>query len=436
MEYPRILIIGQYFHTKSGGGITLTNLFKNWEKKNIAVAAECIQDPDFSLCDKYYNLGSLELKRRFPFNLEIRGNAVKSGILREAEISAFSSTISGSFKTVVQSGIRKKYSFFLKITGLDNYRKKIQISDKFLSWVKEFSPDFIYSQLSSIQLIDFVSQLQKILALPVAIHIMDDWPMTIGKQGIFKSFWNRRANDKFVKLIRNSKILMSISEAMSEEYKKRYGKNFAPFHNPIDLQHWSRISEKNYGLNEEFVILYAGRIGIGIRNSLCDVADSIDRLIKKGLRIKFQIQPTSYDPVLNYLEKFDFVKLKPPVSYNKLPNIFSKADLLLLTNDFDSESISFLKYSMPTKASEFMMSGTPILLYSSGETAITRHALKYQWAYIISEKNGDKLDSAISELYKKMELRIKLGKSAQKYAMENFNADLIREQFRKSFLSK
>jgi glycosyltransferase involved in cell wall biosynthesis len=436
MEYPRILIIGQYFHARSGGGITLTNLFKDWKKENIAVAAECIRNPDFSVCSLYYNMGSLEFKKRFPFNFEIQKNTAKSGVLQEAKNDIFSSTILEGKHNVGQSGIRKTYSSFLKGTGLNNYRKKIQISDKLLSWIKEFSPDIIYSQLSSIQLIDFVKQLQTTLALPVAIHIMDDWPMTIGKQGMLKSFWNKRANNKFLKLIRTSKILMTISEAMSEEYERRYGQKFTHFHNPIDLKQWGRVAEKSYETNGKFVVLYAGRIGTGIRTSLCDVANTINKLIKKGFEIEFQVQATCYDPILDDLKKFDFIKLNSPVPYHELPGILSMADLLLLANDFDSHSISFLKYSMPTKASEFMISGTPILLYSSAETAVTKHALKHHWSYIVSEKSEDKLESAISELYKKIELRRELGKSARKYAIENFDGEKIREQFRKNFILK
>lgn len=436
MKYPKILIIGQYFHTRSGGGITLTNLFKGWEKENIAVAAECIQNPFFSVCEKYYNLGSLEIKKRFPFNLKKRKNDIKSGVIGENKTDVFSSAITVCKKPTTQIRIRKTYSSFLQITGLDNYKRRFQISKEFLSWVKEFSPDIIYSQLSSIELIDFVSEIQKTLNLPVAVHIMDDWPMTIGKQGIFKSFWNRKANAKFQKLLRTSKILMSISEAMSEEYKIRYNQNFIHFHNPVDLERWNSRTKKDYTSNEKFVILYAGRIGTGIRTCLYDIADAVDKLIKNGLKIEVQIQTTSYDFVLDDLKKNDFIKFNHPVSYSELPDLLSNADLLLLANDFDDKSISFLKYSMPTKASEYMASGTPILLYSSKETAVTKHAIKYNWAYVVSEKDRNKLESAISELYQKEELRAALARFARKYAIENFDGKLIREQFRESFCLK
>ncbi|MEO7046241.1 MAG: hypothetical protein ABI091_13105, partial [Ferruginibacter sp.] len=131
------------------------------------------------------------------------------------------------------------------------------------------------------------------------------------------------------------------------------------------------------------------------------------------------------------LDKYDFIRLNASVPYKELPKIFSEADLLLLPNDFDSRSVSFLRYSMPTKASEYMISGTPILIYSSIETAVANHALKYKWGYVASEKDQVLLRNSIEELYNNKELRFKLGTSAKSYAINNYNGIIIREQFRK-----
>jgi glycosyltransferase involved in cell wall biosynthesis len=191
-------------------------------------------------------------------------------------------------------------------------------------------------------------------------------------------------------------------------------------------------SKSNYEFHGCFKILYAGRIGPGIKNVFFEIAAAIKNLVSKGLKIEFHIQSTSHDPILDELIKYNFIKLNPSVAYNELPKIFANAHLLLLPNDFDSRSISFLKYSMPTKASEYMISGTPILLYSSTETAVTRHALKYNWAYIVSEQNRQLLETAIEELYNNKELRSKLGSVAREYAIKNYNGVMIREQFKKT----
>lgn len=428
MNYPKILIVGQYFNTATGGGITMTNLFKEWNKDNIAVAAPDIHNPTLEVCNKYYQLGSFEMIRRFPFNLNRWDKHIKSGPINLSKISLTSSPNSSYKKSL----LKKVYVRLLHFTGLYHYKSRYKISKEFLKWVKEYSPDIIYSQLSTIELIDFVAELNKILNVPVAIHIMDDWPLTISKKGIFQSYWKKRIDKKFRSLLKESTIFLSISEAMSKEYYNRYGYNFIPFHNPIDLNFWGVHSKSNYEFYECFKILYAGRIGPGIKNCFFDIAAAIKTLVSRGLQIEFHIQSTSDDPILNELVKYNFIKLNPPVAYNELPKVFASADLLLLPNDFESSSISFLRYSMPTKASEYMISGTPVLLYSSTETAVTKHALKYNWAYIVSEQNKQLLETAIEQLYSNKELRSKLGSLAREYAINNYNGVTIREQFKKT----
>ena len=147
MNYPKILIVGQYFNTTSGGGITMTNLFKDWKKENIAVAAQDIYNPNFEVCNKYYRLGSLEIKRRFPFNLNPWAKPIKSGIINGPKIFGESST-----NTVKNSLLKKIYLSLLHFTGLYHYKSRYTISNHFLKWVKEYSPDIIYSQLSTIEL--------------------------------------------------------------------------------------------------------------------------------------------------------------------------------------------------------------------------------------------------------------------------------------------
>lgn len=430
-KYPKVLIVGQYFELNSGGGITLTNLFKGWDKDKVAVVCENIVQPDNSVCEKYYQLGLKESRRRFPFNLNLWRKRKASGPPEFNSNIIYKALKTESFKrSFIHSFISRLFYFI----GGAYFYKRYNITDELMVWIRNFSPDIIYSQLSNLELISLVDDLKTKLNLPLAIHIMDDWPATIGKQSFFKSFWNKRANMKFRKLLKKSKILLSISEAMSKEYKERYGRNFIHFHNPIDLKLWTVASDKSYKLTENFVILYAGRIGTGIRTCLYDIANAIEELVRIGLRIEFHIQTTSSDSILEDLKKFKFIKINPPVPYIELPVIFSKADLLLLANDFDNESISFLKYSMPTKASEYMASGTPILLYSSNEIAVTKHAFKYNWAYIVSEKNKNKLEFAISELYENEELRNRLGRTAREYAIKNFDGMIIRDQFRRSFI--
>ena len=224
---------------------------------------------------------------------------------------------------------------------------------------------------------------------------------------------------------------MSISDAMSEEYEIRYGYKFIPFHNPIDINFWRKYQKNNYELNEIPNILYAGRIGIGIENSLKEVAEAVKTVNDKlGVNLKFIIK-TNEKP--EWIRQFSCVEAQEMEPHYKMPEVFSRADILLLSLDFSDESIRFTKYSMPTKASEYMASATPILLYASSETGVVNHALNHKWAYVVSEKNNEILGKAITDLYKKKELRKQLGTTAKEFAEKNYDGNHVRSEFRKAF---
>jgi glycosyltransferase involved in cell wall biosynthesis len=427
-SYPKVLIIGQMFDKESGGGITLTNLFFGWDSNNIAVVDNKIENPDFSVCKNVYCIGTLEIERGFPFNLKRLDEKSSSGI-----IDINTSQKKQILERKIDGGkLEKLKDYLITITGQIHRRRRFVKSKEFSKWLTEFSPDIIYSQLSSLEIIRFVKLIHEDIKKPLVLHIMDDWPETItfNQKGIFRLYWTHLINKELRQIFKKADVLMSISESMSEEYYLRYRRTFIPFHNPIDVNNWTSKKNKDYSFNENFKILYAGRIGTGVQNCLLDITTAIRNLIKKGLKIELHIQATTDNTILKELAKFDFVTLQSQVTYYQLPDIFSSADLLLLPNDFDKKSVSFLKYSMPTKASEYMVSGTPILVFSSSETAIAKHALKYGWAYVVSENSLEKLEAAISKLYEDKELRRELGSRAKAFAIKNFDSGKIRENFK------
>lgn len=429
MIFPKVLIVGQYFDTRTGGGITMGNLFRGWDKNRLAVASEQIANPDFEVCEIYYQLGSLEIKRSFPFNLNIWGKRIYSGLIKKGPANKIIPSQPSPFSTK-----KSLYINFLKFTGLFYYKARYRYSDQFENWVQAYSPDIIYTQLASIELIEFIGKLQKKLNKPMAIHIMDDWPKTISKEGLFSNYWQTQIISGLKDLLSNSSALFSISDAMSQEYKRRYGFNFVPFHNPTDLSFWERSSKNNYDNKGVFTFLYAGRIGTGILNCFFDIAKAIEKFNQGEEKIELVIQNSNAEILLSDLTKYNFVKFKPSVAYEELPQIFSQADALLLPNDFDDRSISFLKYSMPTKASEFMISGTPIFLYSHKETAISQSAIHHNWAFTANDNRTEALMSALGEFYHNKELRIRIAMQAKRYAMRNFESEQVKRSFREALI--
>jgi hypothetical protein len=71
MKYKKVVLFGQAFNNFSGGGITLSNLFKGWPIGNLAVVSYpfMLHNASTNLCKDYYQIGSEELTWRLPFSL-------------------------------------------------------------------------------------------------------------------------------------------------------------------------------------------------------------------------------------------------------------------------------------------------------------------------------------------------------------------------------
>jgi glycosyltransferase involved in cell wall biosynthesis len=430
LNFPRVLIFGQPFNNRQGGGITLSNLFKGWDKDKIAVAAtgHVMSGVTMEICDTYYQLGSDEYIWKFPFNHIQR--KFQSGPIKFNNNQHSSPFVK---KSRLRHILVNKYFYpALKWLGLFHNAAEIRLTDRFRKWLLEFKPEIIYLQVYSFDTVKFARVLIDILKVPSIIHMMDDWPSTISSRGPFKEYWFKKIDREFRTLLSEVDLFLSIGEAMSEEYQKRYGKGFIPFHNPIDIFHWEQNKKASYDIDESNIkILYSGRIGMGISRSLIEIAEAIEFLNRSGFKTKFHIQsPVTNPGIIEKLLQYKCIVINSFAEYSALPGIFSRADILVIANDFDTVGISFLRYSMPTKASEYMMSGTPVLVYSHYDTAVSRFFSTYGCGHCVTEHNPDTLLNAIKELIFNEEYRANLGTNAVKIASKLFDGDKIREEFR------
>jgi glycosyltransferase involved in cell wall biosynthesis len=263
--------------------------------------------------------------------------------------------------------------------------------------------------------------------------MMDDWPLIITGKGLFKKYWQKKIDKEFRKLLDQTSVLMSISHEMAREYKIRYNKDFITFHNSIDIEFWKQHQRKNYELGENPTILYAGRIGLGIESSLELIIKAIEMVNEElKMSLKFILQ-TQEKP--KWIGKYKSVVHKSFVSYNDLPKVFAESDFLLLPYDFSEESVKYIKLSMPTKAPEYMVSGTPIIIFAPEVTAIVKYANEEKWAEVITENKISKIAESIKKLVRDKELRQRIAQNAIKTAEKNHNSTDVRNQFKKVIIS-
>jgi len=428
-NYPKILIFSQSFNTISGGGITLTSLFGSWPKDKIAVLSYPFMLTYISdeICANNYQIGSEELHWIFPFS--IFKKKYESGLVKTTKEKP--QVLKRNNHPIRSEFLLRLFKPLLEWMDLVHFISRISISKRLIEWLSEYDPDLIYFQISNRESINFAMDLVNHLKIPSVIHMMDDWPSTIARKGILKPFWQKKIDGEFRQLLSRIDLHLSICHEMSTEYQKRYGYKFLSFHNTLDLTRWTLFTRKDLRLNAGTkIILFSGRIGKGIEQSLFELAAAVDILRLEGVEISLHIQSPRNEPaILDQLKSYGSVKVNPPIEYEKVPELYSKADILVLANDFSADGIRFLKYSMPTKAPEYMISGTPVLVYASSETALYKLFHENVCGHCVTNQNSIELANAVKLLLEDLSYRKTLSRNAVAYAIEHFDSRKGREMF-------
>ena len=300
------------------------------------------------------------------------------------------------------------------------------ISTALSSWIESFDPDLIYTHLGEISHTLLFEQIRLAYKKPYAVHIMDDWfqfhPECKQDGPMYPMVCNQ---------IQKASVLMAICDGMATEFKKRFGREFLAFHNPVDVESRKHLVKSDWSIkNESFTILFAG----SLKNKLQDYAEvckAIDDLRRKrDYRISFHLYTMDHDSTeARRLEEFQGVKVFAHIPNDQIAAMLVEADLLLLNLSLDENQARIAMFSMPTKTSEYMYSGTPILVYAHADSALTLYAQEYNWGFVVTERDSEKLKKAIADLYKNESLRQSLGETSHSLAVTRHNKVQVSQDF-------
>lgn len=424
-QIVKVLIVGQNFENTTGPGITLSNLFSFYPKDKIAVATNR-QNSDLAYCDKVFVWGRGEY--RYAFNTP-NANSLIERIAKNARGLSTRSFLRGYLGDVIGLLLSMIVLFLGRLKGIFSQQKchgYSYLSMRLYRWIKEYKPDVIYTQLGGIQPIILFEQIRIAFQKPYVIHFMDDWIQKTNEL-TENSVWY----ELFYNQVRQAGLLMGICEWMAVEYRSRFGRDFLFYHNPVDMDKWGPKSRQSWDKNgNRFVIMFAGKLGR--KNvALVEVCEAVHELNSgQDLDIQLQVYTNDFEsPEAKRLLGYRGVKVFGFVSNERIIDVMAAADALLLPLSFEDNYVRITRLSMPTKTSEYMISGTPILVYAHPDTALNKYATEYEWGYVVSERNCNAIKSAIMNLYSDRDLRRRLGERAVSLAKTRHSLHEVSRDF-------
>ncbi|MFI3307181.1 MAG: glycosyltransferase family 4 protein [Mycoplasmatota bacterium] len=290
-------------------------------------------------------------------------------------------------------------------------------SIKALFMKKDFDVVYVY-QLSPITMAIPAIIVSKIKKIPLVIHCLDQWPISITTADIKKTSFIYKLLEKISRFIYNQADIITTS---SKSFKKYFVKELKLTKEKKFL-YFPSYAEDNYSnikylKDKNFDLLFAGNIGPA--QSVETIVEAAN-LLKKETNIKFHIvgDGLSKKECEDLAKKY---KLKNIVFYgyhsvDKMPDFYKLADAFLITM-VDNEVVN---NTLPAKVQSYMVAKRPIIGAISGEVSdVIKEANCGLTCKSLDYKNLAKI---IKEASTHKDLN-KWGKNAEKYYQENFKKE-------------
>ena len=435
-QFSRILLIDTTLHKCSATGITLSNLFGGWPKDLLFMVGDQLS-VKLSIEAGYrgtYQLNANDYYHKFPLGLVLLLYRTLSGWVRKMFFNVELNSTRTDKSSEIESNrfsIKNYFQSLFQYLGLDHLLFRQVISKELRQWINTHNPDYFYAVLSSRHSILFARNLVSEFRKPIVVHIMDDWPTTIGSNCLFYRYWNRKINDELNSLIKISYKRIAISELMAIEFGKRYSANWSYYHNPVDTSFWRPITKRKLHDSSNFTILYSGRLSTGINETIKLVSAAVDDINHTtDFKVTFRIQ-SGMAP--SWIDSFKSTVFSKSIDYDLLPNLFSSVDLLLLPYDFFGKSFELIRISIPSKLKEYMASGTPILIVAPSNTALSDYALKSNFGHVVNSNNTSHIKENILYLLENENLLAHYSKRSLRLVNESFEISKVQKSFQELF---
>jgi len=464
---PRVLILGRGFDAHTGAGVTLGNLFAEWPRQDLALVARLAAFPEPGNAASIYALGKAEEDWRPPLAGLRREPALAGPLEAPAEqhgphapaepaephepaepptpggpapgTDTSRTARAGTPRAALDAACRKAALAAIARLGADQFLWRATLSAELAAWIRRFDPQVVYTNLESLALIRLARQIQAASQAALVVHMMDDWPASLYHEGLLSPLARHVIDRELRALLRSCSARLAVSDAMAAAYLTRYRLRFEVFANGVDVAAWAAAptaatpappADSPRGPRPRRLV-YVGRIGRANASSLHEVAVAAGLLRGTDTPVTFDIySPDDTTAEARRLALEPAVGLHGRIAHEAVPATLASADLLVLPLDHDRREAAYARFSMPTKAVEYMASGRPILVYAPASHALALDARDKGWAEVVGARDPALLAAVAGRLLADPERCAALGAAARALAAERHDLSAIRARFR------
>ncbi len=252
----------------------------------------------------------------------------------------------------------------------------------------------------------------RLSGLPLFVYMNDLWEETQGAS--MHRFAARFLERRF---FRDAAAVYVITQYVIDHYREKHGIEARLLPHAVDFEDAvpAGAARATSAGKKERTILFAGGVYKMNLDALQKMVEAVEGMppLSDGTEARFLLCTPNDPEVLKSLRLSGSKVDIRFVDTRTLIELQRDADLLYLPLAFETPWQLEVKTVYPTKAVEYLISGTPIQLHAPPDCYTVHEARKYGWAHIVDRQDAELLREAIRQALTDEPLRAKLVEGAR-----------------------
>jgi glycosyltransferase involved in cell wall biosynthesis len=269
--------------------------------------------------------------------------------------------------------------------------------------------------------------------IPFIFEVRDLWPAAIVELGVIKSKLIIRILESWeLYLYRRARKVVVVTQSFKKILVERGipAAKIELVYNGVDWDRFGKSGEsqafikKKFGLEDRFIILYSGALGLShsLEYTLLD-AKRFRRI--ENILFLFVGEGAMKEDLQGISKRFHLknVVFWPGQPRELMPEIYALADICIVS----LKKIPLFTKVIPSKIFEIMASGRPMIACLEGEAALLLE--RSGSAIVVAQEDLNALETSIQTLLNDASLRQKMGRNGREFAVQHFSRSVLARQY-------
>jgi hypothetical protein len=400
-------------------------LFQGWPKRALAQIVYANIQPGFDVCDQYWVLSKTSI---------LLGTA---GLAGDKSLSGTGELTDTIYDPVAAHAFEARPRIERMLSGLSSsIRTPIgeailrlpSVQSRLLAgWIRRFAPDVVFTMGGLGPILRLAARIAQSERVPLIPYFTDDWVNCIYPSGLFHSTLRRSFVHWFRRCLDLSTTRLTISDAMSREYERRYGGRFEAFMNLTEC--FEATPEPERACTR---LCFIGSLEPNRWQPLRSIGMALAKLRERGILGQLVIYsfPEEFQRFGKHFEGCEAIVARGTAAPDQVRSLQLDANVLVHVESFDEASQLLTRLSLSTKIPQYLMAGRCILAFGPAGGASCRYVADSGAGIAVSADNQDALCAGLEGLLTRPALRLKYAARARQTAVTRHNPVTERERFR------